>query len=93
MDASVLLALRDPAGVPFYPIVFQVLYILTWALHAAFVLLSLGAMGLSLYGSAKGKTDKYWSILTTASYSNRQDQCLYFDCFGCCTASVYASYL
>lgn len=64
MDASVLLALRDPAGVPFYPIVFQVLYILTWALHAAFVLLSLGAMGLSLYGSAKGNQDKYWSILT-----------------------------
>lgn len=64
MDASVLLALRDPAGVPFYPIVFQVLYILTWALHAAFVLLSLGAMGLSLYGSAKGNHDKHWSILT-----------------------------
>ena len=64
MDASVLLALRDPAGVPFYPIVFQVLYILTWALHAAFVLLSLGAMGLSLYGSAKGNQDKHWSILT-----------------------------
>jgi hypothetical protein len=64
MDASVLLALRDPAGVPFYPIVFQILYILTWALHAAFVLLSLGAMGLSLYGSAKGNQDKHWSILT-----------------------------
>ena len=64
MDASVLLALRDPAGVPFYPIVFQVLYVLTWALHAAFVLLSLGSMGLSLYGSLKGKADTYWSILT-----------------------------
>lgn len=64
MDASVLLALRDPAGVPFYPIVFQILYVLTWALHAAFVLLSLGSMGLSLYGSAKGSSDKYWSILT-----------------------------
>lgn len=64
MDASVLLALRDPAGVPFYPIIFQVLYVLTWALHAAFVLLSLGSMGLSLYGSAKGNQDAYWSILT-----------------------------
>jgi hypothetical protein len=64
MDTSVLLALRDPAGVPFYPIVFQVLYVLTWALHAAFVLLSLGSMGLSLYGSAKGNLDKHWSILT-----------------------------
>lgn len=64
MDASVLLALRDPAGVPFYPIVFQILYVLTWALHAAFVLLSLGSMGLSLYGSSKGSSDKHWSILT-----------------------------
>lgn len=64
MDASVLLALRDPAGVPFYPIVFQILYVLTWALHAAFVLLALGSMGLSLYGSAKGSSDKHWSILT-----------------------------
>lgn len=64
MDASVLLALRDPAGVPFYPIIFQILYVLTWALHIAFVLLSLGSLGLSLYGSAKGSSDKHWSILT-----------------------------
>ncbi len=64
MDASVLLALRDPAGVPFYPVVFQALYILTWALHAAFVLLALGAMGLSLYGSFLQKNDSHWKILT-----------------------------
>ncbi len=64
MDASVLLALRDPAGVPFYPIIFQVLYVLTWALHAAFVLLSLGSMGLSLYGSTKGQRDNHWKMLT-----------------------------
>ncbi len=64
MDASVLLALRDPAGVPFYPVVFQALYILTWALHAAFVLLALGSMGLSLYGSLWQKTDSNWKILT-----------------------------
>ncbi|QKF82007.1 hypothetical protein [Halarcobacter ebronensis] len=64
MDASVLLALRDPAGIPFYPVVFQVLYILTWALHAAFVLLALGSMGLSLYGTTRQKDDPYWKILT-----------------------------
>ncbi|RXJ57687.1 hypothetical protein [Candidatus Marinarcus aquaticus] len=64
MDASVLLALRDPAGVPFYPVVFQALYILTWALHAAFVLLALGAMGLSLYGTLLQKSDSHWKILT-----------------------------
>lgn len=64
MDASVLLALRDPAGVPFYPVVFQALYILTWALHAAFVLLALGSMGLSIYGTFKQKNDLNWKILT-----------------------------
>jgi len=64
MDASTLLALRDPAGIPFYPVVFQALYILTWALHAAFVFLSLGAMGLSIYGTFKQKTDENWKILT-----------------------------
>jgi hypothetical protein len=64
MDASILLALRDPAGIPFYPIVFQILYVLTWALHAAFVLLALGSMGLSLYGTAKQKTDSQWKLLT-----------------------------
>jgi len=64
MDASVLLALRDPAGIPFYPVVFQVLYVLTWALHAAFVFLALGSMGLSIYGTFKQKNDSNWKILT-----------------------------
>jgi len=64
MDASTLLALRDPAGIPFYPVVFQALYILTWALHAAFVVLSLGSMGLSIYGTFRQKSDPNWKILT-----------------------------
>lgn len=64
MDATLINLMKDPAGVPFYPVVFQGLYILTWALHAAFVLLSLGSMGLSLYGSTKQKRDANWKILT-----------------------------
>lgn len=64
MDATILNALRDPAGVPFYPVVFQALYILTWALHVAFVFLSLGSMGLSLYGVSKQNSDPNWKILT-----------------------------
>ena len=64
MDASVLLALRDPAGVPFYPVVFQALYVLTWALHAAFVLLALGAVGLSIFGTFNQKSDSHWKLLT-----------------------------
>ncbi len=64
MDAATLNLLRDPAGVPFYPVVFQALYVLTWALHAAFVLLALGSMGLSLFGATRQKTDGNWKILT-----------------------------
>lgn len=64
MDAATLNLLRDPAGVPFYPVVFQALYVLTWALHAAFVLLALGSMGLSLVGIVKQKNDQKWKILT-----------------------------
>ncbi len=64
MDATILNALRDHAGVPFYPIVFQGLYVLTWALHAAFVLLALGSMGLSLYGTTRQRMDENWKILT-----------------------------
>ncbi len=64
MDAATLNLLRDPAGVPFYPVVFQALYVLTWALHAAFVLLALGSMGLSLFGAVKQKSDQNWKLLT-----------------------------
>ena len=56
--------MRDSAGIPFYPVVFQGLYVLTWALHAAFVLLALGSMGLSIYGSTQQKSHPYWKILT-----------------------------
>ena len=64
MDAATLNRLRDPAGVPFYPVVFQALYVLTFALHAAFVLLALGSMGLSLVGVGKQKSSEHWKILT-----------------------------
>lgn len=64
MNADILNLLRDPAGVPFYPVVFQGLYILTWALHALFVFLSLGSLGLSLYGTYKQKSDETWKFLT-----------------------------
>lgn len=64
MDYGLVLnTLRDSAGIPFYPVVFQALYILTWALHFAFVGLALGAMGLSLLGVGKQKTDQNWKIL------------------------------
>ncbi|MHC3993318.1 hypothetical protein ACXWTF_00655 [Thiomicrolovo sp. ZZH C-3] len=64
MDATLLNTLRDPAGVPFYPVVFQALYVLTWALHAAFVLLAIGSITLSLAGSGKQKKSADWKLLT-----------------------------
>lgn len=60
----VLNTLRDSAGIPFYPVVFQALYVLTWALHFAFVGLAIGAMGLSLVGLGKQKSDPHWKMLT-----------------------------
>ena len=64
MDIGLVLnTLRDPAGVPFYPIVFQALYILTWALHIAFVLLAVGGIPLALIGSAKKSIDDNWKKL------------------------------
>lgn len=64
MDIGLVLnTLRDPAGVPFYPIVFQALYILTWALHIAFVLLALGGIPLALIGTAKKSIDDNWKKL------------------------------
>lgn len=64
MDMGLILnTLRDPAGVPFYPIVFQALYILTWALHIAFVLLTLGGMVVSIVGHMKKNIDDNWKLL------------------------------
>lgn len=65
MEMDILLnSLRDPAGVPFYPVVFQGLYILTWALHIAFVLLSLGSGFLALVGVKKRAYDANWATFT-----------------------------
>lgn len=51
MEAEVLNALRDPAGLPSHPLVFLVLGVLTFALHIAAVQLMLGASGLTVWGS------------------------------------------
>lgn len=51
MDPIVLNALRDPAGLPFYPVVFLILGALTFALHIAAVQLMLGASALTVIGA------------------------------------------
>lgn len=55
MDINVALqALRDPFGVPFFPWVFQLLLVLTFALHIIFVNLAVGGIAISLYEHFKG---------------------------------------
>ncbi len=55
MDTPAMLQLlKDPMGVPFYPVVFQILMVLTFALHILFVNLSLGATCLAVIGRLKG---------------------------------------
>ncbi|MGM0595000.1 MAG: hypothetical protein ACQETD_10730 [Pseudomonadota bacterium] len=64
MDASMLYALRDPAGIPTHPMVFMLLGILTFALHIFSVQLMLGASGLTLYGAFS--KDARWRRLALA---------------------------
>lgn len=55
MEISTMIkALQDPMGIPFYPVVFQVLMVLTFALHIMFVNFTLGTSFLSVYGYLKG---------------------------------------
>ncbi|MBN2809555.1 MAG: hypothetical protein JXR80_08710 [Deltaproteobacteria bacterium] len=51
---SALQALRDPLGVPFFPWVFQLLMVLTFALHILFVNLVVGGLALAVYEHFKG---------------------------------------
>lgn len=64
MDASILYALRDPAGIPTHPLVFMLLGVLTFALHIFAVQLMLGASGLTIVGSFK--SNPYWRRLASA---------------------------
>ncbi|MDE2492217.1 MAG: hypothetical protein KGM24_15320 [Elusimicrobia bacterium] len=55
MDVVTMLkGMTDPMGIPFYPIAFEVLGVLTFALHILLVNVSLGAVALAVYGRLKG---------------------------------------
>ena len=56
--------LQDPMGIPFYPVVFQLLMVLTFALHIIFVNFTVGASVLSVYGHFKGGLQ--WKRLSRA---------------------------
>ncbi len=71
MDASqvtqvteMMYALRNPAGIPTYPIIFIGLGVLTFALHILFVQLMLGTSAITIFGAFKN--DAKWRRLASA---------------------------
>ena len=63
MDIGTMVkTLQDPMGIPFYPILFQVLLVLTFAVHILFVNFTLGLSFLAAYGSARG--NEHWGSLS-----------------------------
>jgi hypothetical protein len=63
---TVLNTMRDPAGVPAHPLLFQLLMVLTWVPHIAFVNLTLGAAGLAIYGFHRRAAGPHWEALSIA---------------------------
>ena len=55
MDISALLDnLRDPMGLPFYPLAFQVLMVVTFALHIFVVNIVIGSLAMAVWGRLTG---------------------------------------
>ncbi|WP_024881971.1 hypothetical protein [Methylosinus sp. LW3] len=63
---SMMNAMRDPAGVPGAPGLFEALFVGTWVLHIAFVLLTLGACALAVAGFLLRKNGPHWARLSAA---------------------------
>jgi hypothetical protein len=63
---SVMQTMRDPAGVPAAPALFQILMIVTWVFHIAFVMLTLGAATLSIFAFYVHAGDPKWERLSIA---------------------------
>jgi hypothetical protein len=67
MDIGILMnTMRDPAGVPAHPVLFQGLMVFTWIFHIAFVHLTLGTAGLSIYAFHNREKAPYWERLSIA---------------------------
>lgn len=67
MDIGLVMnTMRDPAGVPAHPVLFQGLMIFTWVFHIAFVHLALGAAALAIYAFRKAGQGPYWARLSIA---------------------------
>jgi hypothetical protein len=67
MEIGVILdAMRDPAGIPSHPRVFQVLMVATWVLHIAFVQMTMGVAALSIVGFHRRDRHPHWHALSVA---------------------------
>ena len=67
MDIGLVMnTMRDPAGVPAHPLLFQGLMVLTWVFHIAFVHLTLGAAAVAIYAFRKVEQGPYWARLSMA---------------------------
>jgi hypothetical protein len=63
---AILNAMRDPAGVPGAPGLFEALFVGTWVFHIAFVLLTLGACALAVAGFLLRERSAHWMRLSTS---------------------------
>jgi hypothetical protein len=54
--------LRDPLGIPFHPVLFQILMVLTFAIHIIFVNLVIGTSLFSVYGFIR--RENFWRRLS-----------------------------
>lgn len=61
---TVLNTMRDPAGVPASPAVFQALMVVTWVLHIAFVQLTLGCASLAIFAFHRRRRGGHWERLS-----------------------------
>ena len=67
MDMGIIMnTMRDPAGVPAHPVLFQGLMVVTWVFHIAFVHLALGAAGLALFAFTARDKGPHWTRLSMA---------------------------
>jgi hypothetical protein len=62
---TMLKTMSDPAGAPFFPVVMQVLQVLTWMLHILFVYTAIGGLFFSIYGFTK--REERWQRLSKAT--------------------------
>jgi hypothetical protein len=63
---SVMNAMRDQAGVPAAPELFQTLAVVTWVFHIAFVHLTFGAASLAIYAFYRRDAGPYWEQMSIA---------------------------